>query len=209
MSGFKAALPPQMDAEPFIPYVEEKDFTPALQALIGPYKQRMGFLPNALRLHAWRPEIAETLWKLNSLVMRDPSSTLDAFLKRRVGAICCSTNGCRYCTAHTCFMLKRKDPLSEGWGMADGEVQALVEGDLEPKNEMERACFDFARTASESPAAMPDEIYDRLKAHLTPAQVVELANVVGFWKYYNTLHDSLRIPVENALIPDTKYAQAV
>jgi len=30
-----------------------------------------------------RPEIAETLWKLNSNFMRDPSSTLDQGLKRR------------------------------------------------------------------------------------------------------------------------------
>ena len=43
--------------------------------------KRMGFLPNALKLYAHRPEIAETLFRLNSDIMRDPSSTLDQFLK--------------------------------------------------------------------------------------------------------------------------------
>jgi hypothetical protein len=33
----------------------------------------------------------------------------------------------------------------------------------------------------------------RLKKHLTPAQIVELACVVGFWKIYNTMHDSVQI----------------
>jgi len=92
--------------------------------------------------------------------------------------------------------------------MAEGDVQALVDGDLEPRNEFERVCFDFVRAASESPGGVPDEIYVRLNKHLTPQQIVEVASVVAFWKYYNALHDSLRIPVEASLIPDTKYARA-
>ena len=46
------------------------------------------------------------------------------------------------------------------------------------------------------PANVPDEIHQRLKQHLNPPQIVELACVVGFWKLYNTIHDSLNIPVE-------------
>ena len=52
---------------------------------------------------------------------------------------------------------------------------------------------------------MPDEILQRLKQHLTPPQIVELACVVGFWKFYNTVHDSLHIPVESQLLNDTGY----
>ena len=52
---------------------------------------------------------------------------------------------------------------------------------------------------------MPDEILQRLKKHLTPAQIMELACVVGFWKFYNTVHDSLHIPVESSLLGDTGY----
>ena len=64
------------EAEPFIPYVKEEDFAPNLRPVLEPYKKRMGFLPNALKLYAYRPEIAETLWALNSKVMRDPSSSV-------------------------------------------------------------------------------------------------------------------------------------
>ena len=96
-----------VEAEPFIPYVKEEDFDPQLKPVVEPYKKRMGFLPNALKLYAYRPEIAETLWKLNSNVMRDPSSTLDQLLKRKLAAVACATNGCAYCTAHSCAMLKK------------------------------------------------------------------------------------------------------
>lgn len=197
-----------VEAEPFIPYVPEDEFDPRLEPFLTPYKARMGFLPNALRLYAHRPDIAETLWKLNSNIMRDPSSTLDQFLKRRLAAVACRTNGCAYCTAHSCSMLmKERDAQAEGWGMSKDEVRALVDGDLEPQDEFERVCFDYVRAASFDAPNMPDDIFPRLQALLSPAQIVELACVVGFWKFYNTVHDSLRIPVEAALLEDTQFVK--
>lgn len=195
-----------VETQPFIPYMKDEDFDPRLHAVVEPYKKRMGFLPNALKLYAYRPEIAETLWRLNSNVMRDPSSTLDQFLKRKLAAVCCATNGCAYCTAHSCSMLKKPSGSdSEGWGMDEEELQAIITGSFEPKDEFERACYDYVRAASEDPPSVPDEILQRLKKHLTPAQIVELACVVGFWKFYNAVHDSLHIPIESQLLGDTGY----
>ena len=194
------------EGEPFIPYMREEDFAPQLKPVVEPYKRRMGFLPNALKLYAYRPEIAETLWKLNSNVMRDPSSTLDQFLKRRLAAVACAVNGCAYCTAHSCSMLKKpKEAGYEGWGVSEQELQEMIAGDLEPKDEFERVCFDYVRSASEDPTSVPDALLQRMKAHLSPAQIVELSCVVGFWKFYNTVHDSLHIPVESQLLGDTGY----
>src|SRR5246500_1718839 len=119
--------PPRVlvEAEPFIAYVKDEDFDARLRPVAEPYKKRMGFLPNALKLYAYRPEIAETLFKLNSNIMRDPSSTLDQFFKRKLAAIACKTNGCTYCTAHCCSMLKKGNGLGpEGWGLDDSEVHA-------------------------------------------------------------------------------------
>ncbi len=208
MTDNVVAPPPRMlvEAEPFIPYVKEEDFAPNLKPVVEPYKKRMGFLPNALKLYAYRPEIAETLWKLNSNVMRDPSSTLDQLLKRRLAAVICMINGCAYCTAHSCAMLKKpKDSQAEGWGLSEDELQEMLIGDLEPKDEFERVCFDFVRAASEDPDRGAGRNPGRLKQHLTPPQIVELACVVGFWKFYNTVHDSLKIPVESQLLQDTGY----
>ncbi len=207
------AIPPKpkltVEAEPFIPYVPEDRFDPRLKPIVDPYKKRMGFVPNALKLYAHRPEIAETLFALNSKIMRDPSSKLPQLLKRKVAVICCAINGCAYCTAHSCSMLKRPpsgDPMTaEGWGLGEDELQALIGGDVTPANEMERVCFAYARAASSSPTEVAPEILDDLEKHLTPAQVMELACVIGFWKLYNTVHDSLHIPVERHLLGDTGY----
>ena len=46
--------------EPFIPYVPDEKVVERLGPVVQPYMKRMGFLPNALKLYAYRPEIAET-----------------------------------------------------------------------------------------------------------------------------------------------------
>lgn len=198
-----------VEAEPFIPYVAHEDFDPRIEPILTPYMERMGFLPNALKLYAHRPEIAVTLFTLNSNVMRDPSSALPQLLKRKVAAICCAINGCSYCTAHSCSMLKRPntgDPLlNEGWEMDEGELQDLIAGTAAPADDMERVAFAYARAATEDPTSVPREILDDLAEHMTPAQIVELACVIGFWKFYNTVHDSLHIPIESHLLDDTGY----
>ncbi len=70
---------------------------------------------------------------------------------------------------------------------------------------MEAVCFEYVRVASADPTRVPDELLSRMRALLTPPQIVELAAVVGFWKFYNTVHDSLHIPVETPLLVDTGY----
>jgi uncharacterized peroxidase-related enzyme len=198
-----------MEDQPFIPYLDERDYPASLKEELETYVARMGFLPNALKLYMHRPEIAGTLWKLNSNVMRDPSSTLDQELKRRLGAVASKVNGCTYCTTHHCTILKTPAGVgAEGWGMTHDELVDLMRGDDEPRNEMERACFDFVRAASADPRAVPDDVYVRLKQHLTPPQIVELACVVGFWKMYNTIHDALRVPLEEHLQVNAGYVKA-
>src|SRR5207237_2431913 len=114
-TAMDAITPPKpkvlFEAEPFIPYMREENFAARLKPVIEPYKKRMGFLPNALKLYAYRPEIAETPWKLNSNVMRDPTSTLDQLLKRKLAPVACATNGCAYCPAHSFATLKQPKDL--------------------------------------------------------------------------------------------------
>ena len=192
-------------SEPFIPYVSDEKVVERLGAVVEPYMKRMGFLPNALKLYAYRPEIAETLFRLNSNIMRDPSSTLDQFLKRKLSALASKTNGCAYCTAHCCNMLMRDKTSSEGWGLSQDDLLKVLDDDYLPADAMEAACFDFVRVASTDPSNVPPQVLDNLKNYLTPPQIVELACVVGFWKFYNTVHDSLHIPVESELLNDTGY----
>jgi hypothetical protein len=39
----------KVEKQPFIPYVEEREYPEMLKPILYPYVRRMGFLPNALR----------------------------------------------------------------------------------------------------------------------------------------------------------------
>ena len=158
-------------------------------------------MPNALKLYLHRTEIAAPLWMLNDAVMRHPFSTLDQGLKRKLAAVASKINGCKYCTTHHCEILKSPGGFgAEGWDISDHELASLLDGEPQSNGEFEKACFDFVIAASEEPTNVPSDVHARLTSHLTPAQIVELAALVGFWKMYNTIHDSLRIPIEQHLL---------
>ena len=196
------------EAEPFIAYADMAALPEALQAPLAAYQQRMGFMPNAIKLYAHRPEILELLIRLNNTLMRDRSSHLDAGLKRRIGALCSRLNGCTYCTAHNCGSLKTAIGAdAEGWGFTDDDVAGLFDPGYQPEDAAERACFDYARAASFDASDVAPEILDRLARHLTPPQIVELACVVGFWKMYNTIHDSLHVPLETTLLGESGWVE--
>jgi alkylhydroperoxidase family enzyme len=84
-------------------------------------------------------------------------------------------------------------------------LQDIISGTAVPVDEIERVAFAYVRAATEDPTNVPQSVLDELAAHLTPPQVVELSCVVGFWKFYNTVHDSLHIPIESHLLGDTGY----
>ena len=193
------------EANPPIPYADRDGLTGELAAAVDAYERRMGFLPNALRLYMHRPELLECLIRLNDTVMRDPSGHLDRELKRRIAAFCSSLNRSAYCVAHNSNTLaSAAGGESEGWGHTAEDIDALLDPGYEPEDPVESACFAYARAATLDPADVPREILDRLADTLTPPQVVELACLVGFWKMYNGIHESLGVPIEAALLDEDR-----
>ncbi len=189
------------EANPPIPYADRDGLTGELAAAVDAYERRMGFLPNALRLYMHRPELLECLIRLNNTVMRDPAGHLDRELKRRIAAFCSSLNRSAYCVAHNSNTLaSAAGGESEGWGYIAEDIDALLDPGYEPEDPVESACFAYARAATLDPADVPREVLNRLADTLTPPQVVELACLVGFWKMYNGIHESLGVPIEAALL---------
>ena len=191
------------ELEPPIPYAGRDGLSGDLAAAVDAYERRMGFLPNALRLYMHRPELLDCLIRLNDTAMRDASGHLDRELKRRIAAFCSSLNRSAYCVAHNSNTLASAGGgEGEGWDYSADDIAALLDPGYRPEDRMESACFAYARAATLDPAAVPREVLERLTQILTPPQVVELACVVGFWKMYNGIHESLGVPIEAALLPE-------
>jgi alkylhydroperoxidase family enzyme len=137
--------------------------------------------------------------------MRDESSVLDQKLKRKCALVASKVNGCQYCTTHHCTIVKRPvGGFDEGWGLEQEEVDRLLNQDYRYEDEKESACLDFVTAASFEPDSVAEDIYERVKRYLTPEEIIELASLVGFWKMYNTIHDSLQVPVEQALLAESR-----
>lgn len=197
------------EEQPFIPYADRDALPEALRAPLEAYEQRMGFMPNALKLYMHRPELLACLVQLNNTVMRDPSSHLDAGLKRRISAICSYLNKSAYCVAHnTTTLMKEEDGDGEGWAFTDEDVHKLLDPAYAPDDPAERAAIDYARAATVDHSNVPRATLDALAQHMTPPQIVELACVVGFWKMYNSIHEALHIPIEEALSHNAAFLES-
>lgn len=195
---------------PFIPYADRDALPDQLKAPLEAYEARMGFMPNALKLYMHRPELLTCLIQLNNTVMRDPSSHLDAGLKRRISAICSFLNQSAYCVAHNTntLMTDADEGDGEGWDFKAEDVAKLLDPAYAPDDPAEKAAIDYARAATIDHANVPRKILDDLAACMTPPQVVELACVVGFWKMYNSIHEAMHIPVEAALQGNVAFLDA-
>ena len=194
---------------PFIPYADRDALPEELKAPLEAYEQRMGFMPNALKLYMHRPELLACLIQLNNTVMRDPSSTLEAGLKRRIAAICSHLNKSAYCVAHnTNTLMTDEAGNGEGWDFTDDDVMTLLDPGYAPDDPAERVAIDYARAATLDHSNVPRGVLDALAEHMSPPQIVELACVVGFWKMYNSVHEALHIPVEEALQGNTAFLDA-
>ena len=149
------------------------------------------------------------LMGLSAAVYSQGPDSLPRAVQSKLGLICSSINGCRYCTSHQCSALQ--DPAAHGaaaTGLSDAEIELLVTGADQGGDTVEQACFAYARAASFDANSVSDEILADLKAVLTPGQLVELAGIVGMWKLFNTIHDSLHLPIEDEKAPYGRFLDA-
>ncbi len=185
------------DADSFIPYPpigEHLEHVPIhVRTELHYYIQRMGFLPHTLKLYLHIPWIAEYLFKINNAIMRDERNSLSEHLKYKLALLASRDNGCRYCTAHNVYTLKRR------WSHSDDEIEGVLHLD-KAEDEREAVAMEFVHQASLNPGAVTDELRARLAKHFTPQEVMEIVLVVGFWKMYNTMHAAMAAPLETPVL---------
>ena len=142
--------------------------------------------------------------------MRDPSSHLDAGLKRRIAAICSLLNRSAYCVAHNTntLMTDADEDEGEGWDFQAEDIANLLDPAYTPDDPVEKVAIDYARAATIDHSNVSRKILDDLAGCMTPPQIVELACLVGFWKMYNSVHEAMHIPVEAALRGNVAFLEA-
>lgn len=184
--------------KPAIPFVDVETLDPETRGLYNRIEASIGYVPNSMKTYLHRPQIAGALLGLSSAIYGVDEDSLPMSVQSKLGVICSSINGCVYCTSHQCNALQNPpSQVAAQSGLSDEEVAALISGEDQGGDPIERACFAYARAASFDPNSVSGEILDSLKSVLSPAQIVQLAAIVGMWKLFNTVHDSLHLPIED------------
>lgn len=154
-------------------------------------RNRLGFVPNSMRILAHRPEILAGFRQLTD-AMNGPSATIDRSLRNLLAQMASRAAGCGYCMAHTAHSAERS-------GISADKEEALWEFETSPLfTDAERAALHVARGAAQVPNAVTDDDFDRLRRHYSDAQIVEIVAVIALFGFYNRFNDTMATQLERS-----------
>lgn len=92
------------------------------------------------------------------------------------------------------FCIDLGSQVARQWGVGEAELRALpAYRSSELFSERDKLVLDFAVGATRTPAAVTDELFDRLRSHFTDAQLVELSFLVALGNFRGRLNHALGV----------------
>jgi alkylhydroperoxidase family enzyme len=155
--------------------VPEDSRNPLVRGAYRESRRRYGKVMDPVRIYAHHPKVMAGYAALEMASER--SNLVDERLKHlaetRAAMIC----GCEWC-------LDFASSISEEAGVGEDDLRELPTYRSSDRfSELERAVLDYASGISRSPVEVSDELFERLRAHLDEAQLVELTNIIALENY--------------------------
>jgi uncharacterized peroxidase-related enzyme len=164
-----------------------------LQKLFAKARERIGFVPNVLRVYAFRPERLR-LWFAHFKSVHEPTPNLSAADREMVAVVVSMANGCLYC------LVAHGAALREALG--DGILGDRITFDWR------RACLDERRRAicafAEKLTVRPREVGEAdlqtlREAGLTDDEAWDVAEVAAMYNFTN------RMAMATNMLPNEEY----
>ena len=168
-----------------------KETTPELADDFAVFEQILGFIPNSLLTMQRKPGIVKGFGALTKAVM-SAEGEVDLGFKRLLAHFASRAAGCQYCEAHSLIAAKIH-------GISDEKVAAVWDyqtSDL--YTEAERVALDYALAAGSVPNAVDDKLMNRMKAHWSDDQIVEILGAICLYGFLNRWNDSMATELEDA-----------
>lgn len=164
--------------------------TPELADTFRQFEQILGFVPNSLLTMQRRPDIVRGFGVLTEAVMSANGSVSPAF-KRLLAHFASRSAGCQYCQAHSLM-------AAEISGLSQEKIDDLWEYPNSPHySEAERTALDFALAAGAVPNEVDPALMERMRAHWSEAQIVEILAAVCLYGFLNRWNDSMATELED------------
>ena len=160
-----------------------------LTPLFETVEQAMGFVPNSFYAMAHVPGLPQAVAQLAGTLQSAGRAPAD--LKSLVAVMASNAAGCRYCQAHTAHT------AHHARGVPAGKIAALWDFESsEHFSEAERAALRVAAGAGQSPSAVTDAEFARLREHFDDAQIAELVGMIALFGFLNRWNDTLATQLE-------------
>jgi uncharacterized peroxidase-related enzyme len=163
----------------------EEEAPAGVQEMYEKANEKLGFIPNVLRVYALRPRHLE-LWNAFYDDLMRGDSTLTRPQREMIAVVVSTVNRCHYCmVSHSAYLRKLTgDPV-----LVEQLRTNYKYADLEPR---ERAMLDFAVKLTEHSAACTEADVEALReAGWTDEAVMDIAEVAAMFNFTNRLASGL------------------
>jgi AhpD family alkylhydroperoxidase len=121
--------------------------------------------------------------------LRDANTLPKRYLELAIIVVSC-LNECDYCVAH-------HKPFLAVEGLSSSGIDAVMEYQNHPElTEVDKLVVEYTIAAWTDPHRLRDRLFDRLRAHFTEAQIVELTLRLTLCGFFNKFNDALAIEEE-------------
>ena len=147
--------------------------------------ERLGFVPNVLRIFALRPKHLLAWWAYYDELLRGDSGLTKA-QREMIAVVVSATNRCHYCVvSHSAALRKLTEDPTLVEQLATGYKYAQLE-------ERERAMLDFAVKLTEESHRCGDEDVDALReVGWNDEEIMDIAQVAAMFNFTNRLASGL------------------
>lgn len=164
-----------------IKVIEESEATGSMKALYDGLREKVGYVPNFVKLFSLWPEVFEVYSKLFQTVMFSQSE-LPNPTKEMIAVVVSRTNRSRYCVTHHSLSLAR-------YGVSEAVVRQIGAGFREaPVDEQTQRLLAYAEKLTQHPSAVTDQDVESLRqAGWTDRQILEATLVVAQFNFDNRM----------------------
>lgn len=176
-----------------IPLIEPEAVDGELDEFYGAVTGLLGRVPHFYRTISHAPLLAMLFLPINAANQREwPGARLSGKIKELVVIKTSHLNGCDYCYAHN-------TSLGQAAGITHEQIIDLSSDDyLESAgfSEREKAAVLWAEHVTRNTAQQRGDVYERVKAQFSDAEIVELTLICAMFNMINRVNDSLDITLE-------------
>jgi uncharacterized peroxidase-related enzyme len=163
----------------------EEDVPAEVKELWALPLEKLGFVPNVLRVYSLRPRHLQLWWSFYDELMRADSGLTKA-QREMIAVVVSATNRCHYCmVSHSAALRKlTNDPV-----LVD---QLATNHAYAPLDQKERAMLDFAvKLTKESSACTAADVETLRDAGWSDEDVMDIAEVAAMFNFTNRLASGL------------------